>query len=366
VPWSEFFDVPRFSKGIGIPLIDWPDFLALDDPSDSSGNSKMSVDVMLKSSACNHQQKHLEPSANWEAPEKEWVFDAKLPIKGKGCHGVDNIVVAGENELTNALVAITTTPNQSPLLKEPPKSLFLEYFEKIQQPRRSRYWHIRQHIHHTDLLYEEADRFLKTLSTSGTDTLSLAPPPYISLHYRRKDFVSGHSETASTVQEVAAMLRKKADEYGVATVLIATDASEKEELGALRLLLHNLNINLLHYEKRAEGTLLNYSQTKSTAQYAAVEQILCAKAKVFIGTLHSHFSKEVHLERRLLWGEGTGDEPGVLGTGGPTWRSASFSLAKGGELIPMCNKPTGDKADDRGGRAPSGGEEVDCDGLADA
>ena len=55
-----------------------------------------------------------------------------------------------------------------------------------------------------------------------------------------------------------------------------------------------------------------------------VEQIVAAQADIFIGTHGSHFSKEIHLERRL-------------NQGGKKHLENSWSMVEKGDLVPLCD-----------------------------
>jgi hypothetical protein len=62
-----------------------------------------------------------------------------------------------------------------------------------------------------------------------------------------------------------------------------------------------------------EGSLLDHSTNVGAHQLAAVDQAICAQAKLFVGTLGSGFSSEIHFERRRRHEAGeTSSAPSLL------------------------------------------------------
>ena len=146
--------------------------------------------------------------------------------------------------------------------------------------------------------------------------------PYLGVHLRRNDWVWAHGDTMPTVeasvQAVARVARDAnagtgAGELKIKTVFLATDANATDAAalhrafaGAGLRVVRYLPIPKNKFEKQwfpgfpgvMAGSLLKFDEAASELQMPAVDQLLCARAAVFIGTLGSGFSQQMHLERR--------------------------------------------------------------------
>ena len=67
---------------------------------------------------------------------------------------------------------------------------------------------------------------------------------------------------------------------------------------------------------------------------AKIDQLATSLGDVFIGTARSHFSKEIHLERRLRLRARLGEREGE-----GAWFRTSRALVGGGKVIPLCGDP---------------------------
>jgi hypothetical protein len=129
--------------------------------------------------------------------------------------------------------------------------------------------------------------------------------------------------TTST-DEVAKLLHKLASDAGLKHVFVATD-SKDDELDKIADSLGAHGITLHRYKPGYYGEpKISYTNPTGQLQLALVEQILCSRAKAFVGTANSHFSKEINMERKMQQG------------GGEEFNENSHSLIQGGELIPLC------------------------------
>ena len=77
-----------------------------------------------------------------------------------------------------------------------------------------------------------------------------------------------------------------------------------------------------------EGSLIDYMSADSDLQYPAMDQLLCAHADMFVGTLGSGFSQQMHLERRRWHGDLK--EAGKLSGGAEDHQS--YMLGKGASI----------------------------------
>ena len=231
------------------------------------------------------------------------------------------------------------------------RSLALDYFDKIHaDDRRAPYWPVRQGVRFAPVLEREARTFLhRELPVVGDNSGSSGDPgdsddrrwrPFVALHFRRADFVRAHADVMSSVEQVAVMVQRTCAERGDGTrdAVIATDTSD-EELGALRQALGKRGVRLHRFAAptvaRPFTTVLDFTTEVSRLQIAKIDQLVTSLGDVFVGTARSHFSKEIHLERRLRLRARLGQREGEN-----TWFRTSRALVGQGKLIPLCGDPT--------------------------
>ena len=343
------------------------------------------LDGLLKESACGPRQKGLLLAGT--APLRESIFGRRLLVRAVGCHAAEMPVRVTTPGLHEALRAIAsqeleggdgggdgvgdggggggggggghggkgggegsgTGRSGRGGRGRAVRSLMLDYFDKIHADDSAvPYWPVRRHLRFSPTIVAEAAAFVaRALGKDGEGKR------YLSLHFRRTDFVRGHGEIMSSVAQVAGMLREQAARAGVAHVIVATDTNA-EELAELRTALlaavagqPPLTLHRYAPPSSASGagggadgdyaSLIDWSTKTSRLQLAKVDQALAAAGAVFVGTARSHFSKEIHLERRLLLGDAA------------AWFRTSSALVGGGKIIPMCgdpDRPTADGPDD--------------------
>jgi hypothetical protein len=125
------------------------------------------------------------------------------------------------------------------------------------------------------------------------------------------------------------VLKTLSEKHGVRKVFVSSDASQ-DELLALRAA--SVPLVLIVYKAyEMKGTpLLSFNTGKGSLQLALVEQIICSHARAFVGTDGSHFSKEIHLERkaRMLRAGVTDLDTAYIGT--------SYSMVAKGRTRGLC------------------------------
>ena len=140
------------------------------------------------------------------------------------------------------------------------------------------------------------------------------------------DFLRANKELPS-VEEIAAAVLAKAKEHDITKFVLLTNG-DKASVAKLSDALKEGGVALFRYAKEAfetrEATDMNYPGQDgfTSLQVATIEQALAAKATVFFGSTTSTFSKQVHLERRVL---------------GYSWEDEScVTLFPEGVLAKMC------------------------------
>ena len=84
---------------------------------------------------------------------------------------------------------------------------------------------------------------------------------------------------------------------------------------------------------RSSKRRLRMARTTWDKAMAARTRIIASRGKFFVGTVKSHFSKEIHMERRARQG------------GGEAFYENSVSMSKGGELVPLCRSWQGNEGE---------------------
>ena len=171
------------------------------------------------------------------------------------------------------------------------------------------------------------------------------PHPYIGVHLRRNDWAFAHADTMPTVAATVAAIVKLARSVPgepVKAVFLATDANPKD-MAELTKGFAAASINIVRYgppkakhepvwypgfPASMPGSLIDYMSADSDLQYPVMDQLLCAHADIYVGTLVSGFSQQMHLERRRWYADLK--EVGKLSGGAE--EHESHKLGKGGSM----------------------------------
>ena len=168
------------------------------------------------------------------------------------------------------------------------KSIVLPAFERVvpgfYEWDRKNYWLERAHVRWVDGLERLADAFIATMPAAEN---------YISIHLRRGDFARAHKEDYSTPEEVAAVLHPAMLKHATHVVFMATDGTlnEVSEVQAALRMYNPFAVILTYKDPSIIGNL-------RPAQVAAVDMIIAARSKYYIGTFSSYFSSLIHFDRK--------------------------------------------------------------------
>jgi hypothetical protein len=156
---------------------------------------------------------------------------------------------------------------------------------------------------------------------------------FVSMHWRQGDFLRSTKDLPS-LEVIGKGVADKCKELGLTNFLLLTNG-DQNSVERLSQMLNAEGVKLYRFAKEAyeskEATDMKYpgQDGYSSLQVAAIEQSLAAKGKTFIGTSTSTFSKQIHLERRVL---------------GHSWTDEScVTLLGDGAFAKMCDytKPGG-------------------------
>ena len=117
--------------------------------------------------------------------------------------------------------------------------------------------------------------------------------PYMCAHVRRKDYVYSRRDQIPNLKSAAEQLLKKCQMHQISRVFLATDAPKDE-------------IEKLNSFMPKEIKIVNYVPDKETFKNikdggaAIVDQIICSKAKYFVGSPESTFTFRIQEEREIM------------------------------------------------------------------
>ena len=183
------------------------------------------------------------------------------------------------------------------------ENLLHDYFGDAQ------YWSMRRSMRFAPKLTQIANDFrLKHLNSDDNKDGTVLPAkweshkpkrgtakggPYVCAHVRRKDFVYSRRDQIPNLQSAAEQLLKKCQIHQVSRVFLATDAPKKE-------------IEKLKSFFPKEIEIVNFVPDQETFKNikdggaAIVEQIICSKAKYFVGSPESTFTFRIQEEREIM------------------------------------------------------------------
>lgn len=169
------------------------------------------------------------------------------------------------------------------------------------------YWRARRSMRYNRELYNIANEYREKILNSTDEKDNTERPldwsrererrnaiggPYLSVHLRRRDFLVGRSESVPTIKIAALQIKKKLKKLDLATVFVATDATDQEfnELGGY-----------LENYKVVKFTPTDYVLKKfKDGGVAIIDQIICSYARYFIGTHESTFTFRIQEDREII------------------------------------------------------------------
>ncbi|KAK4007960.1 hypothetical protein OUZ56_013119 [Daphnia magna] len=170
------------------------------------------------------------------------------------------------------------------------------------------YWKARRSMRYSDHLYSLANQFRREFLESDDERDETLLPSdwrdesvelkakggnYVCGHLRRQDFLYGRASDVPSLEFAAKQLEKIALLLDVQNIFVASDGTN-QEMEKLRSYLSpkfRLVVYLPSFETRKE--ILD-------GGVAIVEQIICSRARHFIGSFESTFSFRIQEEREIL------------------------------------------------------------------
>jgi len=300
IPWSKFFDVgslnsfvpvmefEEYVEEIGEPVIDEVWYLQGYSEGWSSGSWEEKM----------HERPCIDP------PAYESDYDGKMRGWFWGYHETYTnkfkcVSVQGQSSTFVGPLCGGNTSATSILLDRGENVLHDMFGGK-------NYWDCRRSMVFAKVLRNEADKFRREYLDSNDEKDKTVMPanwkdnkckegdaiggPYIGVHLRRKDFVHVRKDYVPSLQVVATALKQKMAELKINKVFVASDGT-KEEMKELKKLVPEIVMYQPTKEKLKEFKM---------GGVAIIDQIICSKARYFLGTKESTFSFRIQEEREIM------------------------------------------------------------------
>lgn len=117
---------------------------------------------------------------------------------------------------------------------------------------------------------------------------------YICAHLRRGDFLYGREKTTPTLRSASSQIKRLAKQLSLDQVFLASDCSRAELMDLLSFM-KRLKVYkyIPHVDEEVESPLKD-------GEVAIIDQIICSKARYFIGTYESTFTYRIYEEREIF------------------------------------------------------------------
>lgn len=116
---------------------------------------------------------------------------------------------------------------------------------------------------------------------------------YICAHLRRGDFVYGREKTTPTLRSASGQIKKLAKQLSLDQVFLASDCSRAELMDLLSFMKRLRVYKYIPHVEDGEAPLKD-------GEVAIIDQIICSKARYFIGTYESTFTYRIYEEREIF------------------------------------------------------------------
>ncbi|XP_057322650.1 GDP-fucose protein O-fucosyltransferase 2 [Microplitis mediator] len=301
LPWGLFFNVDSMKKYI--PVMEMYEFI-------EEYESKNGITNLDKVLVLQNDQKMFETG---DFKDKSAIVECNnVRFKKQGDKitgffwGYDNITAS---ELHCIEFHGTTSRLVNNLNPSVDKSYMIDHMEipLHDQYGSGEFWSARRSMRYNNELYKIANEFREEFlnSSDGRDKTERPEDwrveksgrhaiggPYLAVHLRRRDFLTGRSESVPTIKGAGSQLIEKLEELELDTVFVATDA-DNEEYKELKK--HLKGYNVYKY------TPTDYVKNKfKDGGVAIIDQIISSYARYFIGTYESTFTFRIQEDREIL------------------------------------------------------------------
>lgn len=117
---------------------------------------------------------------------------------------------------------------------------------------------------------------------------------YICAHLRRADFVYGREKTTPTLRSASSQIKKLAKQLALDQIFLSSDCSRAELMDLLSFM------KRLRVYKYIPPHVEEGESPLKDGEVAIIDQIICSKARYFIGTYESTFTYRIYEEREIF------------------------------------------------------------------
>lgn len=173
------------------------------------------------------------------------------------------------------------------------------------------FWRSRRSMRFNPRLIEKANEF-RLENFNSTDILDNVEKPdrwtderelvrkmkggdYVCAHLRRADFVYGREKTTPTLRSASAQIKRLSKQLALDQIFLSSDCTRAELMDLLSFM-KRLRVYkyIPHVDEEAGEAPLK------DGEVAIIDQIICSKARFFIGTYESTFTYRIYEEREIF------------------------------------------------------------------
>ncbi|KAB7507203.1 GDP-fucose protein O-fucosyltransferase 2 [Armadillidium nasatum] len=297
-PWRTFFDIKSLQKWI--PVIEFDEFFKDKRHLDSAFTLQHYEDMWDREWIERYNLSEcIDNHSFWKNDDGKWyslLWNQELTFSQFSCLSFQG--------RADTIIPFLIKDQYSSV------SVFLDHAEILMHDNFGsfEYWAARRSMRFATHLISEANNYRKTFIDSddvrdktkmSEDWRDFRPEegaalggPYVCAHLRRRDFIYARKDEVPSIEESAKQLRKILKDLKLKNLFVATDAPVNE-INELRTHLKDFKV---HHFSPTEDFLLNYGDGGA----AIVDQIICSRARFFIGSYESTFSFRIQEEREIL------------------------------------------------------------------
>lgn len=234
---------------------------------------------------------------NYEDAFEGGVFEEKWELSENDCHydgfwGYSNITakekicVRFQGKISKLWELTTLHPSDT-------KIMFVHGEIPLHDTYGTRsYWDCRKSMKFNKNLIDIATKYISENFECNSEKCST----YVSIHWRRQDFVYGRKDLVPSIKGTAKQIDEavKTNKLNIGKIFVATDASDSE-IKKLIKELETLTYKVFLYVPSPSELAIH-----GDGGVAIVEQIICSRSIFFIGTHESTFSFRIQEEREIL------------------------------------------------------------------
>lgn len=120
---------------------------------------------------------------------------------------------------------------------------------------------------------------------------------YLCAHLRRADFVYGREKTTPTLRSAATQIKRLAKQLSLDHVFLASDCSRAELMDLLSFM-KRVRVHKFSADRESSGD--GAEKALKDGEVAIIDQIICSRARYFIGTYESTFTYRIYEEREIF------------------------------------------------------------------